>query len=159
MANSAIKIIESAIPLFKLHGYNATTILNISTSAGMLKGSLYNHFKSKEDLLIHVIDHVESGFFKRIQLNESTDFEVILDNITDFYIEHDITCFFKNWEIQLANNMDSKIPKDKRLQFAEDIIIGFEGSILVNNINNNHNAISRYLKFFKSEYKRLQVEA
>lgn len=45
------EIIAAAAKLFKNKGYHATTIQDVADEVGMLKGSLYYHIKSKEELL------------------------------------------------------------------------------------------------------------
>jgi AcrR family transcriptional regulator len=45
------EIIAAAAKLFKQKGYHATTIQDVADEVGMLKGSLYYHIKSKEELL------------------------------------------------------------------------------------------------------------
>jgi TetR/AcrR family transcriptional regulator, cholesterol catabolism regulator len=45
------EIIAAAAKLFKAKGYHATTIQDVADEVGMLKGSLYYHIKSKEELL------------------------------------------------------------------------------------------------------------
>jgi AcrR family transcriptional regulator len=46
-----MEIIAAAAKLFKEKGYHATTIQDVADEVGMLKGSLYYHIKSKEELL------------------------------------------------------------------------------------------------------------
>jgi AcrR family transcriptional regulator len=47
------RILDAAMPLFVERGYRDTTIGDIETAAGLVPraGTLYQHFKSKEDLL------------------------------------------------------------------------------------------------------------
>ncbi len=45
------EIIAAAAKLFKEKGYHATTIQDVADEVGMLKGSLYYHIRSKEELL------------------------------------------------------------------------------------------------------------
>jgi AcrR family transcriptional regulator len=47
----AKEIFAAAAKLFKVKGYHATTIQDVADEVGMLKGSLYYHIKSKEELL------------------------------------------------------------------------------------------------------------
>ncbi|MFA6245422.1 MAG: TetR/AcrR family transcriptional regulator [Mucilaginibacter sp.] len=49
-------ILDSAFKLFYHQGYNATGINQIIDEAGVSKPSLYQHFKSKEDLLIKYLE-------------------------------------------------------------------------------------------------------
>ncbi|MFT6286846.1 MAG: AcrR family transcriptional regulator [Halieaceae bacterium] len=45
-------IVASALKLFYQHGFNATGIERIIKEAGVSKKTLYNHFKSKDELIL-----------------------------------------------------------------------------------------------------------
>ncbi len=53
------KIIKAAEWLFSRNGFHGTEVEQIARRAGLAKGTVYNYFKNKEDILISVI---ESGF-------------------------------------------------------------------------------------------------
>jgi AcrR family transcriptional regulator len=44
-------VLNAAARLFRSHGYEGATVREIAKAAGMLPGSLYCHFSTKEDLL------------------------------------------------------------------------------------------------------------
>jgi len=48
-------IFEAAIKAFSLSGYNGTTMDEVAESAGVAKGTLYYHFKSKEEIFNFII--------------------------------------------------------------------------------------------------------
>lgn len=50
------KIIEKAMELFWRQGYESTGVAQIHDEVGILAGSFYYHFKSKEELLLAVLD-------------------------------------------------------------------------------------------------------
>ncbi len=50
------KIFTAAMTLFESQGYFATTVEQITTEAGVSKGLVYNYFKSKDELLVGLID-------------------------------------------------------------------------------------------------------
>ena len=52
------RIVDAASRLFYQQGYNSTGINQIIEEANISKASLYQHFKSKEDLLIEYLDIV-----------------------------------------------------------------------------------------------------
>jgi TetR/AcrR family transcriptional repressor of nem operon len=54
-------IVASATTQFHLHGYNGTGVAAITTAAGAPKGSFYNHFASKEQLALEVVDRFADG--------------------------------------------------------------------------------------------------
>lgn len=51
-----------AAELFATKGYQATTVRNIADEAGILSGSLYHHFDSKES----IVDEILSVFFEQL---------------------------------------------------------------------------------------------
>lgn len=52
--NRSPKILDATARLFCLKGYSVTTMRDIAAESGMLAGSLYYHFASKEELLVAV---------------------------------------------------------------------------------------------------------
>lgn len=50
------EVYGAAARLFAERGYHATRVQDIADELGMLKGSLYYYFSSKEDLLVQVIE-------------------------------------------------------------------------------------------------------
>lgn len=48
-------IFESAIKVFSKSGYNSATMDSIAADAGVAKGTLYYHFKSKEEIFNFII--------------------------------------------------------------------------------------------------------
>ncbi|GLZ04443.1 hypothetical protein Acsp03_19090 [Actinomadura sp. NBRC 104412] len=55
-------LVRLAAELFAEKGFQATTVRNIADEAGILSGSLYHHFDSKES----IVDEILSGFFHEI---------------------------------------------------------------------------------------------
>jgi AcrR family transcriptional regulator len=49
-------LIETALHLFKRHGYHATGIERILTTAGASKPTLYRHFDSKDELIVAALE-------------------------------------------------------------------------------------------------------
>src|SRR5579859_1202111 len=52
--NRRTLLLDEAARLFGAQGYDSTSMRDIATAVGMLPGSLYYHFPSKEDLLVAV---------------------------------------------------------------------------------------------------------
>lgn len=46
------RIVHAALQLFSDKGYDETTVAEISEAAGIAKGTFFNYFKTKEDVLI-----------------------------------------------------------------------------------------------------------
>lgn len=49
------EILRAASNLFIIQGYHATSLSAVASAVGLLKGSLYHHIDSKEDLLTEII--------------------------------------------------------------------------------------------------------
>ncbi|WP_188577097.1 TetR/AcrR family transcriptional regulator [Tistrella bauzanensis] len=54
--NRRDKLLQAAAHLFASQGYEATSMRDIASAVGMLPGSVYYHFPSKEDLFVAVHD-------------------------------------------------------------------------------------------------------
>ena len=55
-------LVEVAANLFEQDGYHATGIDHILDVAGVAKMTLYNHFKSKDDLIVAALDYRDRQF-------------------------------------------------------------------------------------------------
>ena len=61
------RIIETASLLFYKNGYNSTGINEIISEAGIAKATLYNHFKSKEELCLAYLRFKDKTFKEEIE--------------------------------------------------------------------------------------------
>ena len=48
------QLLDAAARLFRLHGYHAASMREIASAVGMLPGSIYYHFPSKDELLVTI---------------------------------------------------------------------------------------------------------
>lgn len=82
-------VVEAAAKQFAKHGYDATTMRNIAASTGILPGSLYYYFSSKEELFAAVheraINHICTGVIRAI--NPEADPWTRLDQASRGYLE------------------------------------------------------------------------
>ncbi|MBA4416745.1 MAG: hypothetical protein C0392_02370 [Syntrophus sp. (in: bacteria)] len=63
---SSEKILKSATKLFVKKGYNGASVAGIMKAAGLTRGTLYCHFKTKEHLAREIIKLFEENFFKKM---------------------------------------------------------------------------------------------
>src|SRR6187397_969808 len=61
------ELLELAATMFAERGLRATTVRDIADSAGILSGSLYHHFKSKEQMVEEVLRDFLGWLFDRYQ--------------------------------------------------------------------------------------------
>ncbi|WP_398464829.1 TetR/AcrR family transcriptional regulator [Tardiphaga sp.] len=57
---SLARIIDAAVRLFATQGYWNSTLEEVASAAGFTKGAVYYHFRSKEHLLLKVLETIES---------------------------------------------------------------------------------------------------
>src|SRR4051794_35919462 len=50
------EILDAALKLFTSQGYSNTSIDAIAAQAGVTKGAIYHHFKTKEDILAGAVE-------------------------------------------------------------------------------------------------------
>lgn len=94
------KIIETATELFSSNGFEKTTIEEIIREASCSKGGFYHHFKSKDEVLEHIIDSylVEfKEYFKQLVIVEYDDFPVKFNKVYDFITGYK-TKQLENWK-------------------------------------------------------------
>ncbi|TKA04776.1 TetR/AcrR family transcriptional regulator [Actinacidiphila oryziradicis] len=63
------EIVEAAVEQFHTYGFNAAGVKDITNSAGVPKGSFYNHFESKEALAVVALER----YGESIRLGELTE--------------------------------------------------------------------------------------
>ena len=56
------KIVDSALALFYEHGFHATGIEKVLSGADVARMTLYNHFESKEELIVAVLRQRDENF-------------------------------------------------------------------------------------------------
>ncbi|MEE8211948.1 MAG: TetR/AcrR family transcriptional regulator [Acidiferrobacterales bacterium] len=64
--NRRQRLLDTAARLFRQHGYHATSMRDIASAVGMLPGSIYYHFASKDELLVTVYREGVSRIAERL---------------------------------------------------------------------------------------------
>lgn len=90
-------IYQNAIRLFSEHGYSNIGMRELAKSAGIKASSIYNHYKSKDDLLMdiahHLIDELSLHvypLFKQTHLNPRDFFTNISIETNNFFEKAEI---------------------------------------------------------------------
>ena len=76
--NTKQEILEAALDLFSVQGFEATSISQIASAVGIRKASLYSHFESKQAILDAIVKDVleqyaEHSIFARADWENSSD--------------------------------------------------------------------------------------
>jgi AcrR family transcriptional regulator len=129
------KIMETADRLFYEQGFNLTGINQIIEEAGISKPSLYNHFKSKNDLLLAYLDRQYAIWFAGLD-TFSESYDTPLEKIMalfDFRISRQIAREYKGcaWnkivnevprhEVQVFENV-AKFKNDMRMRIVDLVV-------------------------------------
>lgn len=64
------RILEKALDFFSTHGYSGASIRQISRSLGIRESAIYNHFKSKEEIFLSLLEEFKK---KSIGVNVLSD--------------------------------------------------------------------------------------
>jgi len=68
MEDTRARIIDAAKTLFAEQGYQQTTIAEIAKMVGLSEGSIYEHFRGKEDLLLTIPDVWVTNAIEELEL-------------------------------------------------------------------------------------------
>jgi len=176
------EILKHSIKLFKIKGYYNTSMSDIAKACGLLKGSIYHHFKSKNDIGLESLKYIHKYFkdeiysiansntldtLKKIKLivkktdNYFLNSEggCLLGNLalevswTDLEFKNEIKNYFLNWEKALYTIYKEKYNDEEALEFAEEFVALIQGEIMMMNLHNNKD---RYLKVGEKMIKLLE---
>ncbi|ANZ43523.1 hypothetical protein BBK82_43470 [Lentzea guizhouensis] len=113
MARASVReqIVDAAYEQFHRHGYNAAGVKLITDSAGVPKGSFYNHFESKEALALVVMErygrtrHVEELTDEEVTplARLRNHFELLAKDIVEFGYERG--CVYGNFSNETADHI------------------------------------------------------
>ncbi|PZR27088.1 MAG: TetR family transcriptional regulator [Citrobacter freundii] len=111
MKNSAVRdqIMDTASRLFYDQGYNNTGINQIIEEAGIAKASLYQHFRSKEDLLMEYLERAGIRMYDRLLVASEKQIEP-KDKIAAIFDELELMTQRKGYNGCRFLNIISEIP-------------------------------------------------
>jgi len=72
MQDRARRIIETAVRLAEQGGFEAVRLRDVASNAGVALGTLYRHFRSKEDLLMAALSRDVEALGRRLAANPIT---------------------------------------------------------------------------------------
>ena len=133
-------IIKTASNLFYTKGYNSTGINEIIKEAGIAKATLYNHFKSKEEVCIAYLKYKNADFINDLKQfigsKQSGKLKILalFDFLDNFFNQKD---FNGCWCI----NTISEIPREnetirKEILDQKEFLINYIATLVIENLNN-----------------------
>ena len=110
-------VIESARRLFRRNGYHNTSMADIGADCGLLKGSIYHYFPSKEDLALAVItrefDEARETIFTlafRPGQSERQRLEALCQAVKARYMTSEGGCLLANMALEISNVLPDFVP-------------------------------------------------
>ena len=108
--NTKQEILEAALELFSVQGFEATSISQIASAVGLRKASLYSHFESKQAILDTLVKEVldqyaaHSIFARTDWENNTRDLPATADDAVQM-IQGQIRCILHDPVISRARKM------------------------------------------------------
>ncbi|MCY6372703.1 TetR/AcrR family transcriptional regulator [Clostridium ganghwense] len=132
-------IFTAAIKVFSTNGYNGATMDDIALKAGVAKGTLYYHFKSKEEIFKYIVREGMNEIKENIQEAVDREQDCILRLKTLCKVQIDLVCenrdFFKVimsqlWGTELRQLELRKVVQDYILLLEGYLKVGIEKEVL-----------------------------
>ncbi|MFC1781796.1 TetR/AcrR family transcriptional regulator [Planctomycetota bacterium] len=123
------KLKEAALDAFSEKSIDAVTVEEITEKANVGKGTLYQHFENKGEIVVTLVEEALEHLIKRMQSYESTPetleemFEYLLDARYDFLVESKEE-FLLLFQGKLLLKLESEVPEeleDPYLRYLEEI--------------------------------------
>src|SRR5574344_85143 len=131
------KLIDTALMLLKEKGFDAINVEEITQKAGVAKGTFYNHFKRKEDIIVEISKAPFLLIFEKIESMQGEPFLKILNfyihnfmDAVEYYSIH--TC--REWLKDVLNPNVSINGKNSKKWFSD---LNDLSSLFVKAINDN----------------------
>jgi TetR/AcrR family transcriptional repressor of nem operon len=168
-------ILKQSLKLFKQKSYHNTSIADIAAACGLLKGSLYHYFPSKEALMSAVIKYAHDFFKKEIfsiaydkalspqqrmeKMFKKTERALLSDGnimgnigvetarVIPEFAEH-IRDFYKEWMSAVEYVFKEITNEEDAKRLAEQTVAEFEGAVMMTRILKD-------TKYIKNAYERL----
>ncbi|MDH1603368.1 MULTISPECIES: TetR/AcrR family transcriptional regulator [Empedobacter] len=120
-------IIQEAALIFKQKGYSATSMRELAEKVGMEAASLYNHIRSKDEILEEICFKVANQYVSHISSIEDTN-ESNVQKLRDLIQLHVRMIIDEPNEVSVANN-DWKNLSDTKKELYKTIRKGYEKRI------------------------------
>lgn len=161
------RIINTAARLFHQQGFNSTGINQLIAEAGVAKASLYQHFRTKEDILKAYLEQTSRAWFEQVQAIVDQPISVkekilaLFDLIRDFSVTVDFRgCNFQNALVEIGpgdsethrlirdhkmrmGQVFADLLTDARPGLADELALLFEGALLMSQLYNSLEPIQK----------------
>lgn len=126
-------ILSAGRELMFLHGYSATAIKDITSKVNIPKGSFYNHFSTKEEFALEMLDsYVSNGVLHFTTVLSNSDKKPLdrIEQLFDEMIEHStkvnqckLGCFLSNFSAELGDvNENFRVKLEEGFDILEGLL-------------------------------------
>jgi len=154
------EILKHSIKLFKINGYYNTSMANIADACGLIKGSIYHHFKSKEEIGLESLKYIHQYFVDEIysiaykdELENAQRLKLFVKKTDDYFLQSEGGCllgnlalevssdnvlfkdeiraYFTAWEQAMVYILEEKYGEEEALELAQECVALTQGSIMM----------------------------
>ena len=115
------EVVGRALELFRVNGYHRTSMAEISAACGLLKGSMYHYFPSKEALAVAAIEHVIDDNHGKIISPAYDDgrpakerLAAFAQALEDYFTNRDGGCLMGNLALEACHSVPEFVPLIRR---------------------------------------------
>lgn len=153
-------VIDDALNLFRRKGYHSTSMADIGAACGLLKGSIYHYFATKEELALAAIEQetlaARETFF-RAAYEEGKPDEERLKGFAGGMVAHfsdreggclmanfaaetsgvlsglmpPVSSYFEEWVEAVAHTLENRYGRHRALELAADSLARAQGALLL----------------------------
>lgn len=172
-------IIKKSIHLFKVHGYYKTSIADLANASGLIKGSIYHHFKGKQELGLACLKYIHAHFNETIfiyakhsSLSNKKQLEKLLDAVEAYFLNSEGGCLLGNWALEVINDIPEfkeeirsyfnswekaifeillcQYSEDEAKELAKQSVANTQGALMMMRLYNDEKLFLREIKNTKS---------
>ncbi len=169
------EIIGIAINIFRNNGFHGTSMSMLAEACGLMKGSFYNHFKSKDDILLVAVKSLNDYLNERVfsiaydeTMPAKKRMEATLDKLTavlrsdqggslvgnvtlEVYnsqpeFQEVLKQYFDDWTNAFKNIFDEKFSNKQALKQARIAIQQIEGALMIDRIYDDPDILKSTIK-------------
>ncbi|MBC8172630.1 MAG: TetR/AcrR family transcriptional regulator [Chitinophagales bacterium] len=181
-------IIKEALNLFRTQGYHKTTMSNIGAACGLLKGSIYHYFSSKEDLMRSVLEMLRDHYREKVfvfaydqKLSAVEKLKLLGEKSIAVFVHGEGAClmaniametndvvpefrkpikeFFDDWVNALAHIFRDRYSPDAALFFAKESVCAIEGAAMMMRIYNDNNYLLKAHEMILEKFEKASKKA
>ena len=181
-------IIKEALNLFRTQGYHKTTMSNIGDACGLLKGSIYHYFSSKEDLMKEVLEVLRDHYRDKVfiyaydtELTASQKLKLLGEKSIDVFANGEGAClmaniametndvvpefrkpikqFFDDWISALTNIYNERYSKEAAEIFAKETVCAIEGAAMMMRIYNDRSYLIKAHEMIIEKFEKESKQA